>query len=162
MKRNKQEPFPPRAPFLCAATATFMGTGYIPFAPATATSLIVCFAIWFLFKHPLTYMLAASLLFIIGIWSSSNLEQYWGEDNGKIVIDEVVGIIIALFLIPHSILLFALGFILFRFFDIIKPYPINVSQYLPGGWGVMVDDIIAAIYSNIALWLFIILFHRIL
>lgn len=150
-----------RAPLLYKAVATLMGIGYFPLAPATAASVILCFIIWFLFKHPLTYGAAAFSLLIIGIWTSSKLECFWGVDNRKIVIDEAVGIIITLFLVPHRILFFAVGFLLFRFFDILKPYPINISQHLPKGWGVMVDDIIAGIYSNIVLWGFIIIFHHI-
>lgn len=162
MEHRHQDAGYTRAPLFPAAIASLMGIGYIPFAPATAASLILCFVIWFAFKHPLTNVLAAFILFIAGIWSSSNLEQYWGEDSRKIVIDEAVGIIISLFLIPQRVLFFAVGLLLFRFFDIVKPYPINISQYLPKGWGVMLDDVIAGIYSNVSLWIFIILFHRIL
>lgn len=149
-------------PFFHIATATLLGTGYVPVAPATAASGILCFVIWFLFKHPLTYAVSAVSLLTIGIWSASRLERTWGEDDRRIVIDEALGIIIALFLVPHKLLFFGIGFLLFRFFDILKPYPINISQQLPKGWGVVMDDLIAGIYSNIALWGFIVIFYRIL
>jgi phosphatidylglycerophosphatase A len=160
---NSRETAPKeRPPFLYIATATLLGTGYFPVAPATAASLVLCFAIWFLFKHPLTYAVSSILLFIIGVWTSTRLEQFWGEDDRKIVIDETVGIIITLFFVPQKLLFFGVGFLLFRFFDILKPYPINICQHLPKGWGVMMDDVIAGIYSNITLWVFIIIFYRIL
>jgi phosphatidylglycerophosphatase A len=151
-----------RAPFLYMATATLLGTGYFPVAPATAASAIVCFVIWFFFKHPLTYVVSILVIFTIGIGVSSKLEHFWGKDDRRIVIDEVAGVIIALFLVPQKMIFFALGFLLFRFFDILKPYPINVAQNLPKGWGVVIDDVIAGIYSNILLWIFIIIFYRML
>jgi phosphatidylglycerophosphatase A len=90
------------------------------------------------------------------------MEDSWGADSHRIVIDEAVGIIITLFLVPHRIIFFVIGFLLFRFFDIIKPFPINSAQSLPGGWGVMLDDVVASLYSSITLWIFIIIFYRIL
>jgi phosphatidylglycerophosphatase A len=162
MANNENATSHRRAPILYIAIATLMGTGYFPIAPATAASLLLCFVIWFVPRHPLILIPSVLVLLIIGIWTASRLEQFWGEDDRRIVIDEAVGIIITLFLIPQKILFFIVGFLLFRFFDILKPYPINISQHLPKGWGVMIDDIVAGIYSNILLWAFIILFHRIL
>ena len=81
-------------------------------------------------------------------------EKDWGHDAGKIVIDEVVGMWITLWLVPKSLMLYAIGFVLFRVFDILKPLGVRQSQKLPGGWGVMVDDLLAGVYANLILQLF--------
>jgi len=74
-----------------------------------------------------------------------------GEDASVIVIDEMVGMWVALFLIKKSLFLITIGFFLYRLLDVIKPFPINRSQRLPKGWGVMVDDLLAGIYTNLVL-----------
>ena len=74
-----------------------------------------------------------------------------GHDNGHIVIDEVVGYWFAMYLFPPTLYYIVFGFLLFRLFDIAKPYPINKLQNLPKGWGVMVDDLLAGAYAAIAL-----------
>ena len=109
------------------------------------------------------------LLTIISIPISSYLEKYYQEkDPHKVVIDEVVGYFVAIlfFDLPNIVdinnlrffaYFFVLSFLLFRFFDVVKVFPANISQKLPGGWGIVIDDIIAGIYTNIVLH-FIILF----
>lgn len=136
------------------AIATGMGTGYSPVAPGTAGSLL---------GLPLAYLLARlghpwhpiliGLLFIVGVWASGRAEEHFGQkDPGKIVIDEVVGILITLYLVPVTPLYFALGFVLFRIFDISKPFPVSrIDAGIKGGWGIMLDDVAAAVYANICL-----------
>lgn len=162
MASHKNDASSGRPPLLYVAAGTLLGIGFFPLAPATLASAILSIVVWFLFKHSVTYIISAALLFIIGLVVSSKLDPFWGEDDRRIVIDEVVGIIISLFFVPQKILFFAIGFLLFRFFDILKPYPVNTCQRLPKGWGVMMDDVVAGIYSNIVLWIFIIIFNRIL
>jgi phosphatidylglycerophosphatase A len=81
------------------------------------------------------------------------VEKNWGKDNQKVVIDEVAGMCISLLLVPLSVPYVAAGLILFRFFDITKPLYIRKAEHLPGGWGVMLDDVLAGIYTNLLLQL---------
>lgn len=98
----------------------------------------------------LIYFWQVSLFFffLLGVRSSSKLEAKWGKDSSKIVIDEVVGMWIALLLVPSGWFYTILVFLLFRFFDIIKPFFIKRMEKLKGGWGVMMDDVLAGIYAN--------------
>ena len=129
--------------------ATVLGVGYTPKAPGTAGSL---FAILILYLLPIsnTVLIILIVLFtVLGIWSASVIENEKGNDPSIVVIDEVVGQWISLLYIPFSVVPVILAFILFRFFDILKPFPIDQSQNLKGGFGIMVDDILAGIYSNL-------------
>ncbi len=150
-----------KAPLIYQLLGTLLGIGYFPLAPATCASLIVCIVLWFLFTTPVTYIISIAILFALGVWIAFKLEPFWGEDNRRIVIDESIGMIITLFAVPQKFLYYAVGFFLFRFFDIVKPFPIGDSQKLKGGWGVVIDDVIAGMYSSIALWIFIYIFYRI-
>jgi phosphatidylglycerophosphatase A len=132
--------------------ASVFGVGYIPFAPGTfgsAAGLLV----WYLLPaSPLAQTVAIVATFAIGSWSASVAEGYFGKtDPRHVVIDEVMGMLIALFLIPVGWRGAAAGFLLFRLFDVIKPWPSNRLEKLHGGVGVMADDGMAAIYANLAL-----------
>lgn len=150
-----------KAPIFYSLIGTLLGVGYVPLAPATAASIIVCVIIWFLLKSSLIYLTLIITFFILGVWISTKLETFWGEDSRRIVIDESVGMFITLFGIPQKTLFFLIGFLLFRFFDIVKPYPIKESQRLKKGWGVVIDDVIAGMYSSILLWIFIFFYNLI-
>ena len=87
-----------------------------------------------------------------GIWAANKLETYWGEDPSRVVVDEMVGVWIALLAAPSGNVWYALGaFALFRLFDIFKPLGIRRMESFPGGFGVMMDDILAGIYSFVVL-----------
>lgn len=144
-----------KAPIFYTIIGTLFGIGYFPAAPATAASIVVCLIVWFLFKSTFLHFVSIIILFPCSVWVSSRLENFWEEDSRKIVIDEAVGMLITLFCIPQNIIFFIIGFFLFRFFDIVKPYPINVSQMSERGWGVVMDDVIAGMYSSILLWIII-------
>lgn len=142
--------------------ATGFGIGRVPLAPATAASLAVAvllFAIHLLAPSalaPLPVALALVLLLPIAIWSSGEAEKELGHDAHPIVVDEVVGMLAAVVGIgrlaePAPALLLFLAFALFRFFDIVKPFPIGASQRLPGGWGIVVDDLLAGVATNLVL-----------
>jgi len=88
---------------------------------------------------------------LTGVWSSSMVEPIWGKDPSKVVIDEVAGMAISLLFIPVSVKYLLCAFILFRFFDIVKPLYIRKTEALPSGWGVMVDDVLAGVYTNVLL-----------
>jgi phosphatidylglycerophosphatase A len=107
--------------------------------------------------------LAASTVvcFFIGVWSATECEKSWNRhEPGQVNWDEVVGMMVALIGLPHHGIIYLSAFFLFRFFDIIKPQPANASQKLPGGWGVMSDDVIAGVYTNVLLQILIILFLK--
>ena len=135
------------------------GLGYIPFAPGTVTSLAAV-TLFVLFPSLLRVDVAVpaiAVVFAAGFWASSVMEGIYGHDPSQVTIDEFAGQWVALLLLPEGWFTAALGFGAFRFFDILKPEPVNSAQKLPGGWGVMTDDLLAGIYANlsvrIVLWL---------
>lgn len=90
---------------------------------------------------------------MIGIMSADRVEEIWGKDHNRVVIDEVAGMCITLLFVPLKWQYTLIGLVLFRFFDILKPFGIRKLEELPGGWGVMADDVLAGIYANIILQL---------
>ncbi|MEM6964943.1 MAG: phosphatidylglycerophosphatase A [Bacteroidota bacterium] len=145
--------------------ATTFGAGYAPVAPGTAGALVgivLLGAIKYFFPH-LEYFSYELLLLIVivtflGVWSTDALESVWGKDPSRVVVDELVGVWIALLWIPITWQNLLAGFILFRFFDIAKPLYIRRLEKINGGWGVMLDDVLAGIYANIILQIVLILF----
>ncbi len=130
-----------------------LGIGYIK-GGGTIAAMVTCVAWWLLQKDGMnTGMMIAvtSLVIIIGIWSSTIVEKDWGKDSSRVVIDEVAGMCISLLFVPITIQWIVTALVLFRFFDIVKPLYIRKAEALPGGWGVMTDDILAGVYSNIVL-----------
>ena len=130
-------------------------SGYAPVAPGTAGSLVGLF-ILLLFPgfSEWKLLLGCILVFFAGVAAATQIERFENKkDTGLIVIDEIVGIWITFLYIPEKINLIGWigGFLLFRLFDIIKPFPARRSQNLSSGWGVMIDDVIAGIYANLVL-----------
>jgi phosphatidylglycerophosphatase A len=134
------------------AVATAGGTGYIPFAPGTFGSLIGL-AIWAVMPAaPVAQGITIVVVFLVGAWSGTVAERHFqSTDPSPVVIDEVMGMLITLFLNPVGWIGALAAFLLFRLFDVIKPYPANRLELLPGGVGVMADDGMAAVYANLAL-----------
>ena len=140
--------------------STGLGIGFIGKGAGTVSSLATCI-FWYLFHAgdiypPSLSVLITLLICIIGVWSANKIEVLWGRDSNRVVIDEIAGMCITLLFVPVSVKYILTGFVLFRFFDIIKPLFISKLESLPGGWGVMADDILAGIYSNAVLQLLII------
>jgi phosphatidylglycerophosphatase A len=134
------------------AVATALGIGYVPFAPGTFGSAagLVLWAI--LPSSARAQLIVIVALFAVGSWTGTIAEKHFGtRDPGAVVIDEVMGMIVTLFLNPVGWAGAFLGFLLFRIADVVKPYPANRLERLPGGLGVMADDAMAAIYANIVL-----------
>lgn len=129
---------------------TGFGSGFSPFAPGTAGALLATL-IWF--QVPAFLTVALILVFTLaGIWAANRLEASWGEDPSRVVVDEMVGVWIALLAAPAGHVWYALGaFVLFRLFDIFKPLGIRRMESLPGGIGVMMDDILSGVYGFIIL-----------
>ena len=127
--------------------------GYIPGAPGTYASILGCAILYIL---PVTSLFSSvALVFLVAVISviSVNNLMYDGDDPSYIVIDELAGMFVAM--AGHKVTLLSLfiGFILFRFFDIMKPYPIRQLERLRGGYGVVADDVVAGIFANFLLWL---------
>ena len=128
--------------------ATFFYLGKLPFAPGSWGSL-GALLVWILL--PVIFAVHLSviiILFVLGVYSSSRMAKYLDDhDPSEVVIDEVVGMGISLFMLPHNFWLYLLSFILFRVFDILKPSFIYRIQNLPGGWGIMLDDVLAGLLT---------------
>ncbi len=132
--------------------ATGFYTGYTPIAPGTAGSLIG--VIIYLGMYRLSwsfYLLILIVLAFFGIWISNKATIYFfkEKDSKRIVIDEIIGFLIAMFLIPFKFKFILVAFIVFRVIDILKPFPLRRLEKLPGGWGVMCDDLLAGVYANL-------------
>jgi phosphatidylglycerophosphatase A len=138
--------------YIALALATALGTGYVPFAPGTFGSL-AGLIVWGLLPQAVLPQAAAILIiFAAGAWSGSYAERHFERtDPGPVVLDEVLGMLITLFLNPVGWTGALIGFLLFRLADIVKPYPANRLEALHGGFGIMADDAMAAVYSNLAL-----------
>jgi len=140
--------------------ATFFGIGYFPLAPGTLTSLIIVILYkTFLFKLNWPYYLLLLIsIFFIGVYTSSKYcTELKKEDPRSIVIDEVLGQLIVMFRLPSNWIVLLAGFFLFRFFDILKPFFIKKTEKFPKGWGIMIDDIVAAAYAGIIINLYLLL-----
>lgn len=138
--------------------ATGAGAGYVSIAQGTMGSLLALILFWILpTPSPIPFVVFVLLLMAIGIYAASVVEQevvarfgqFAGKDPSIVVIDEIVGMLFALIAIPKTTKLMIIAFLLFRVFDIIKPFPARRSERLPGGWGIMMDDVIAGIYANV-------------
>ena len=134
--------------------ASFGYVGFFPIAPGTAGSLaallLFAFVRWVGLSVFELGMIVA--VFAIGVWAASGTEVALGrKDPGVVVIDEVLGMLITLALLPLSIPGIIVGFLLFRLFDVVKPYPAAQLEHLHGGLGIMADDAVAGIYSHLAL-----------
>jgi len=135
--------------------ATGLGCGYAPFAPGTAGTLvgIPCYLVFSGMYWPLQLLSIVAFTFL-AVYYAGEAEALFGvKDSQRIVIDEIAGLQWTLIFITPTWTHIILGFILFRIFDIAKPFPANVFQdRLPGGWGIVADDVMAGIYGNIVLW----------
>ena len=132
--------------------ATLFYLGYLPIAPGTISSLIGVGFYLIIKDNLLLHLISFFILLFAGLWSSSRMEEYFGsKDPSQIVIDEFTAILLVYIFIPFNIKLLVVGFVLFRIFDIFKIPPIKQIQQLPKGWGIMVDDISCAIFTNIIL-----------
>ncbi|OGD22265.1 MAG: hypothetical protein A2W03_09235 [Candidatus Aminicenantes bacterium RBG_16_63_16] len=140
--------------------ATFFGIGLAPVAPGTVASLAVLFLYKFIMSGFPWPVLAGILVFLLaaGTYASAVYSAEVGEeDPRKIVIDEAAGQFLIFLSVPPTWLNLGLAFALFRFFDIVKPFPISRAERLPGGWGIMADDLAAAVAGGILLHLYLFL-----
>ena len=124
------------------------GAGYVPIAPGTAGSAVAALGLWLIPFSRIAFFVTLFGVIVVGIWASHHVELLLGrKDPGLIVIDEVAGMMVSVALVPRSIPVLICAFLLFRLFDIWKPFPAREAQSLHGGAGVMVDDLIAGVYA---------------
>ena len=142
--------------------ATVLGIGYIRNGGETVASVLCC-GVWYLAGSVqpgldgfggyalVTPLLITAFITTIGIWAATAVEHQWGKDSYRVVIDEVAGMCLSLLFIPIHVKSLLAGLILFRLFDILKPLGIRRLEKLSGGWGVMLDDLLAGLYTNLLL-----------
>jgi len=129
---------------------TVFGAGYSPVAPGTAGSLVAVAAYWWLLRGDVWVVGVAAAATAVGVWAAGVCERSWGrKDPPRVCVDEFAGYLIAVAFLPHTLVYAGAAFFAFRFFDVVKPFPAGRSQRLPGGWGIMADDVVAAVYANL-------------
>lgn len=169
----------PAPPFLARFIATGAFSGYSPWASGTVGTLLGLAVILLpgADSAPILGLLILGGL-LAGVWASAQVAAAVGHrltavasalktrfqpgeethpDPSIVVIDEIVGMWIALFLLPKTVIAYALAFVLFRLFDVLKPQPAKALERLPGGWGIMLDDVVAGVYANLGTHLLLLL-----
>lgn len=145
--------------------ATFFKIGHLPLMPGTWASLVTTVLVYFItpYWQASIYIQIPIIviIFIIGIPAASESEKHFNKkDPRPCVIDEVAGQMVTLLLVPHTIYFYAAGFFLFRVFDVLKPPPVSTAEKIPGGLGIMFDDIVAGLYAFGLLQLYIHFFWK--
>jgi phosphatidylglycerophosphatase A len=142
----------------CKIIATGFGSGYCPVAPGTAgtvAAVLVWTALYYLLPAEALLWTTGGLIALftpLGVWSAGAVERIWGKDPARVVVDEMVGVWIALPAAAGGAWYYAAAaFVLFRLFDIFKPLGIRRMESFGGGWGIMLDDMLAGIYSFLIL-----------
>ena len=152
--------------WLQKAGASVMFIGYMPWMPGTFGSAVVIAALWYMrYKThfvPTTAMWWFAIIALTAIsivLASRPKEIFNSEDPKQVVIDECAGQLITFFLIPLSYNTLILGFLFFRLYDIVKPYPVHNVEELDGGLGITLDDVLAGIYANVSLAVCLLIYH---
>jgi phosphatidylglycerophosphatase A len=150
--------------FAAKLLSTCFGIGYFPAAPGTFTSVVAVLCYFFIpvLHNPLLLFCLVALLSGVGIWAGGVMEESYGNDPSIVTIDELAGQWLALVALPEGVAPVLLALLFFRFFDIAKPGPVDALQRLPGGWGIMLDDLLAGLFANLsvrALLLLLTFFH---
>ena len=135
------------------ATGCFVGK--IPIAPGTAGTVVgvlLYLLIWPL--PPILYVVTTVTFIFFAVWVSTKAQEIYGEqDPREVVIDEIAGFLVTMAFHKYDVSLIIGGFILFRIFDIVKPFPLRwIERRFLSGWGIVLDDVAAGIYANVALW----------
>ena len=159
MQRSRWEP-------LAHAVYSALYTGHAPVAPGTAGSAFAAILLLLPGRVPGLpawdrpgWIAAVALITLAGVWASRHAEARYGKDPGMVVIDEVAGMAVSLFLVPNGVAAVVLAFFLFRFFDIVKPWPVRAVEEGTGVWGIMLDDLLAGVYANLSLRLILYLWE---
>ena len=153
------------------AGASLLFLGFIPAAPGTIGSAVTVAGIWYLHRQeqfapllgpqrPLVWWACSIGLVLLSLLLTSRAKETFGRDDpGPVIIDEVAGQFITFFLVPLTLRTLIAGFFLFRFFDIVKPFPVNDMQELDDNVGITMDDVLAGVYANCSLLLAIAVYH---
>lgn len=141
--------------------ASVLGIGYIK-GGGTIAAAFTCGLIYLLWQSPflsspVPFIIAALIIFFAGVYTGNKVQPLWGKDNYRVVIDEVAGMWVTMLFIPAGLAYLLAGLVLFRLFDIWKPLYIKRTEALPGGWGVMMDDVLSGVYANIVLQIIVVL-----
>ena len=139
---------------ICVVFSTFFGVGYAPGAPGTAGTLGAVGVVYLLHLAGGAVFYSAftlGLILVSFIAAGRCVPIFKREDPPEVVIDEVCGFLVCMLLVPLSPVNLAVGFFLFRFFDIAKPFLIRKAEKLPGGYGIVMDDVLAGVYGNLCL-----------
>lgn len=140
--------------FLTKVFASGLFSGFSPVASGTVGSAVgLAFYIVPGFEQPYVLLPLCVLVFVLGVKASASMEKVYGHDPAEVTIDEVLGMWISLLFLPKRILIAVVAFFIFRILDIVKPYPARRFDNLHGGYGIMLDDVISAIYTNLILQL---------
>ncbi len=141
--------------------ATGFGSGYSPVAPGTVGALMGLLLLYgwqsitpvgYFTEHNFLPLIVMTIIFnMVGVYVTNKVEKDWGPDPSRVVIDEIVGMWITVLWIPPTLINWGIGFVIFRFFDIVKPFGIRRLESIKGGWGVMLDDVLAGVYANLVL-----------
>jgi phosphatidylglycerophosphatase A len=136
---------------IALAVATWFGTGLLPVAPGTFATIATVPLVLGLHQFGIVYRaLGLALIMAIALWASDRHQEMLGRtDPAEVVVDEVAGFLLTMLFLPLSWVTLGLGFVFFRFFDILKLYPIKRLESLRGGLGIVIDDLVAAIYAYI-------------
>lgn len=135
--------------------ATCAYVGYAPVAPGTFGSAIGLAVFYVVRRQRSTTVEVAAIvvLAVVGLWSATEAEHHFGGiDPGPVVIDEVIGMLVTLAFIPVNLAGAIVAFVLFRLLDVVKPWPARRLEHLPGGFGVVLDDMMAGVYGNLVMW----------
>jgi phosphatidylglycerophosphatase A len=139
--------------------ASGLGTGYSPVASGTVGSLLALALYWLVSGWSVSALIVmVAVTFLVCVPVSTKAERlYGGKDDSHIVIDEFIGMWVSLFFLPHTLKVYAAAFVLFRVYDVRKPFFVHKVQEWPGGWGVVADDVLAGIFANISVRLLMLL-----
>lgn len=146
--------------FLLLTFVSGFGSGYAPVMPGTAGSLLAALIYFFLPAGDYLWLIIIILIFIGGLAVGNLVEKDYGKDPSFMVIDEFAGQWLTYFALPTDMLILAGGFLLFRVFDILKPFPAKRIQKISGGPGIILDDIVAAIYAQITIRIILLIINR--
>jgi phosphatidylglycerophosphatase A len=132
--------------------ASIFGIGYAK-GGGTLAAIVTCPLVWYIWSLQIyaALFVVTVVITFLGIYVGNKVEPDWGKDSSRVVIDEVAGMLITILFLPANLYLMLAGLVLFRFFDILKPLYIRRMEALPGGAGVMMDDVLAGVYGNIVL-----------
>ena len=149
---NAQQPLGP-SDRVARLIGTVFGIGNLPVVPGTLGSIPSAVVFVLVGSHWPVLAILAFTMFVAGVWAAGKCERIAGEEDPRsVVIDEAVGMIVAVIFLAPSLSLGAAAFVIFRFFDIVKPFPLRRLERVGGGWGVMLDDVGAGIYTWVSLF----------